>query len=239
MTRDSSRIIAFCSLLAALAASGAVQAQMYYRLDTGFSKSTGADIKDKNFVVDGNICGEPSCGTAGSLKDVRKSIVLGGGAGYRFNPSVRGDVTLAYRPGYKIDASDASDPPVKFKADVKSWSLMASGYYDFPLTAWTPYAGAGLGFAQNKSGRVSLSDSAGRADTAQGGTKTGLAFAFMVGAGIPLANKVTLDVGYRYIDLGKLEIAAGDITDIGGGRTPYSGAAGKLKAHELTVGVRF
>ncbi len=239
MTTNNLRMIAFGAFLTALAASSVVQAQVYYRLDTGYSKSVGADIKDKNFAVDGIICGDAACTTPGSLKDVGSSIILGGGVGYRFNPNMRGDVTLGYRPTYKLDASDASSPPTKFKADVKSLSLMANGYYDFPLTSWTPYLGAGLGIAQNKVGTVSISDSTGLAATAPGGTKSGLAWAFMAGAGIPLSNNLTLDVGYRFIDLGKLEIASGDVTVAGFGAFPYSGATGKLRAHELTVGVRF
>src|SRR3979490_871303 len=105
MTKDSSRTSACCAFVAALAASSAVQGQMYYRVDTGYSKSTGADIKDRN-IADGIICGDDGCNTEGSLKDVGKSLILGAGAGYRFTSNVRSDVTLGYRPGYKLDASD-------------------------------------------------------------------------------------------------------------------------------------
>jgi opacity protein-like surface antigen len=239
MSTNNLRMIALGSFLTALAASSAAQAQLYYRVDTGYSKSTGADIQDKNFALDGIICGDAACNTPGKLKDVGSSIILGLGAGYRFNSNIRGDVTLAYRPSYKLDASDGSSPPVKFKADVNSLSLMANGYYDFPMAAWIPYVGAGLGFAQNKVGTISFSDSTGLAGTAPGGTKSGLAWAVMAGAGIPLPNNLTLDVGYRYIDLGKLETASGNVTVAGFGTFPYSGAAGKLRAHELTLGVRF
>ncbi len=239
MTTNNSRMMALGSFLAALAASSAAQAQLYYRVDTGYSKSTGADFKDKDLNLF-LICGDAACNTPGSLKDFGSSIILSAGAGYRFNSNVRGDVTLGYRPTYKLDQSDASSPPTKFKADVKSLSLMANGYYDFPMTGWTPYLGAGLGFAQNKIGTVSFDDGAGFKGTVPGGTKSGFAWAVTAGAGIPLPNNLTLDVGYRFIDLGKVETAAGDVIVNGTvAPPPYPGATGKLRAHELTVGVRF
>lgn len=233
--------LCFSLFFTAFTVTGPAQGQPYYRVDSGFSKSTGADIKDKNFALDGVICGDAACNTPGKFDDIGDSIILGGGAGYRFSPNMRGDVTLAYRPTYKLDASDKFSPPGKFKASVDSLSLMANGYYDFTMTGWTPYLGAGLGFAQNKIATIYLTDSAGLSATLPGGTKSGLAVAFMAGAGIPLENRFTLDVGYRFVDLGELETASGSITVYApaSATAPYSGVTGKLKAHEFTVGVRF
>jgi len=232
------------SLFLTVFAAGAAQAQLYYRVDTGYSKSLNADIKDQN-PDSPQICGDAPCATPGTLeKAVGSSVILSAGVGRRFNPNWRADVTLGYRGGYKLDDSEKSVLANHFKADVKSLALMANVYRDFPLAAWTPYVGVGLGVAQNKIGTISLSleDGSGSTGTAPGGTKTGLAFAFMVGAGFPLGG-LTLDVGYRYIDLGKIESGTGDIimNDITFGvtTTPYAGVTGNLRAHELTVGLRF
>jgi len=220
---------------AALLACDAAQAQVYYRVEVGYSQSTGTDLKDKDFANSGVICGDPLCNSAGSIKDVGSSYTLGAAVGYRFSPNLRADVALGYRPGYAIDATDGSG--TSFKADVKSVSLMANGYYDFPLSGWTPYVGAGLGFAQNKVDTVSFGGP-GFSGTAPGGTKSGTAYALMLGAGIPLSGRTTLDIGYRYIDLGKIEASSGTVT-VNGFAFPYAGADGKLTAHELTVGLRF
>jgi opacity protein-like surface antigen len=221
----------------AFAVTGPAQGQLYYRVDTGLSKSTGADIKNKDSKS--LICGNAGCNTPGALdKDVGSSIILSGGVGRRFTPNMRADVTLGYRGGYKIDDSDKDVPARHFKADVKSLALMANVYRDFPLAALTPYVGASLGFAQNKIGTISF-EQAGARGTAPGGTKTGLAIAFMAGAGYPLPGSLTLDVGYRFIDLGKIESGTGDVIVNGVVSGPYAGATGKLKAHELTVGLRF
>jgi opacity protein-like surface antigen len=202
---------------------------LYFRLDVGFSQSTGADIKDKNFAGSGIICGDANCTVPGKLKDVGPGLVLGGGVGYRFSPHVRGEVTLGFR-GYLLNASDASVPPTKFKAPVISSSAIASGYYDFATSGWTPYVGAGIGLAVNDIRTVTVDNGAGLNGAFSGGAKTGVAGAIMAGAGIPLSPRAALDIGYRFVSLGKLEIAAE------GG---YGGATGKLNAHELTVGMRF
>jgi opacity protein-like surface antigen len=202
---------------------------LYFRFDIGVSQSTGADIKDKDFAGSGIICGDANCTVPGKLKDVGAGVVLSGGIGYRFSPHVRGEVTLGFR-GYLLNASDASVPPTKFKAPVISSSAMASGYYDFATSGWTPYVGAGIGLAVNDIRTVTVDNGAGLNGAFSGGAKTGVAGAIMAGAGIPLSPRTALDIGYRFVSLGKLEIAA---------EGAYGGATGKLNAHELTVGMRF
>jgi opacity protein-like surface antigen len=107
---------------------------------------------------------------------------------------------------------------------------MVSGYYDFASSGWTPYVGAGIGLAVNDIRTVTVDNGAGFNGSFSGGAKAGAAGAIMAGVGIPLSARTALDIGYRFVSLGKLEIAAE------GG---YGGATGKLNAHELTVGLRF
>jgi len=224
--------------LAVLAAAGTAQGQTYYRLDAGYSKSLNAGVKDQNPDLP-QICGDNLCSSGTLEKSVGSSSILSAGVGSRFKPNLRVDFTLAYRGGYKLDDSDQNDPPLHFKAEVRSLALMANVYRDFPLTQLTPYVGAGLGVVQNKMGSISLEDGTGSTGTASGGTKIGPAFAFMAGAAFPLGGS-TLDVGYRFVDLGKIESDAGDFI-LGGVvfTPPYAGVTGRLRAHELTVGLRF
>ena len=202
---------------------------LYFRFDVGISQSTGADIKDKDFAGSGIICGDANCTVPGKLKDVGAGAVLSAGIGYRFSPHVRGEVTLGFR-GYLLNASDAAVPPTKFKAPVISSSAMASGYYDFATAGWTPYVGAGIGLAVNDIRTVTVDNGAGFDGSFSGGAKAGAAGTIMAGVGIPLSAGTALDIGYRFVSLGKLEIAA---------EGAYGGATGKLNAHELTAGLRF
>jgi len=216
------------------------QAQMYWRLDLGWSKTNDAEFKDKNFAADVVICGDLACNTPGKLNDVGDSYVLGGGIGYRFSPNVRGDVTLGYRGDYSLTGTDGGG--AQFKSDITSMVVMANGYYDFSAGGVRPYIGAGIGWAQNEMDPV-VQTFPGGSITTPGGKKSGTAFALMAGVGIPVSGWV-LDIGYRYIDLGKIESGSGTasatFTGVPGAIPfPYSGAEGKLTAHEITVGVRF
>ena len=57
--------------------------------------------------------------------------------------------------------------------------------------------------------------------------------------GFPLPSRQVLDIGYRYADLGKLGTSSGNLSDGAGNLLPTSGFTGKLRAHELLVGMRF
>jgi len=242
---DSNRVLfALAAVALSLTAAGAAQAQLYGRVDLGYSSSTSADIQDNNFALDGVICGDAACTTPGKITDVGSAFLVGGGVGWRFNPNFRIDGTVAYRGGYKVDASvpDGFGATNNIKSDVTSWNLMLNGYYDFALTWGKPYLGAGIGWASNKVDDIMVTNAAfpGIALSAPGGTKSGVAWALMGGVGIPLSAALTLDLGVRYTDLGKLATNVGPILVNG---TPtgftYSGASGHLRAWELLVGLRF
>jgi opacity protein-like surface antigen len=223
-----------------LAAGASAAADLYWRVDGGYSMSSNANIRDNNFALDGFICGDPVCNTPGELNDVGNSFVIQGGLGWRLNPNTRVDVTLGYRGSYELDDGDAF--PSDFKADITSWALMANGYYDFSLTWGKPYVGAGLGIAMNKIDTITNSGGAlaPQSFAIPGGSSSGLAWALMAGISFPLSPTMTLDLGWRYIDLGDIESDAGTIVCTPAcGTDPYSGMSGKLRAHELMIGLRF
>jgi len=217
-------------------ASNLAQAQLYWRADLGYSWSQNADIHDKNFAQDGIICGDPACNTSGKLSDFGSSGLLSGGVGWRLSPNVRVDGTATYRGWYSLDKTDGAG--TNFKADVTSWSLMANGYYDFPLTWGVPYVGAGIGWAQNKADSVSATNS-GLTFNAPGGTKSGFAWSLMAGVSVPVNPTLVADFGVRYIDLGKVASDSGNITFGGTTVATYSGAEGNARAWEVSAGLRF
>lgn len=114
------------SIAAILAASSALAADQgfYGRVDTGYSWSSDAD-------------------GAG---------IIGAGIGYRFNEHLRGDVTLGYRGSY--DASESATVAgntLSGSSDIKSVDGLVNGYYDIGTFGhFTPYIGAGIGFAANQ-----------------------------------------------------------------------------------------
>jgi len=218
-------------------ASNLAEAQIYWRADAGYSWSMNADIHDKNFTPGGlGICGDLACSTPGKLSDAGGSGLLGAGVGWHLSQNFRVDGTATYRGWYSLDETDGAG--THFKSDVKSWSVMANGYYDFPLAWGGSYVGAGIGWAQNKVASGTASNS-GITFDAPGGTSSGFAWSLMAGVGVPVSSTLIADFGLRYIDLGKVETDAGNISLGGVPVYNYSGAEGNARAWEVTVGLRF
>lgn len=136
------------------------------------------------------------------------SAVLGLGVGYQFNNWLRGDVTLDYQFASRFAAGD--NPIV---AGSKMWSsaTFANGYVDIG-TWWgvTPYVGAGIGAAYNNLG---------------GFSNWNFAWAGMAGAAYHLSPNLSIDLGYRYADLGTVQALDGSRLD--------------FTVHEFRVGFRY
>jgi opacity protein-like surface antigen len=218
------------------AAAGSAHAEWYGRLETGVSKTRSANFKDTDFAANGVICNDAACSAPGTLNKLRNSYLIGGGVGYRLGSHLRGDVTLTSRADYSLAGSNGTG--AQFKSNVRSTAAMLSGYIDFGSDGnLQPYVGAGAGRAENRMNRVQQTLAGGGTITTPGGKSGGRALSLMAGLGIPYSGSF-LDVGLRYVDLGKISSAAG-IAQRSSGNFPYSGGSGKLRAYELTVGIRF
>ncbi|MDR3038419.1 MAG: outer membrane beta-barrel protein, partial [Candidatus Adiutrix sp.] len=118
--------------------------------------------------------------------------------------------------------------------DVSAHSLMANGFFDISTaTAFTPYVGGGLGLAYVKSDFNSIFSNGDRVSVTNDSGKWN--FAWNIGGGVAwsLNETMALDLGYRYMDLGRGD--SGDFT-VGG----HSGQASvDLTAHEFGLGLRF
>ena len=147
---------------------------------------------------------------------------------------------LSHRETYALDDKDRSN--AFYYADIKSTALMLNGYYDFATTGdFRPYVGMGLGWAHNRLHTVVQGFAlANFVNTLSPGSRNNFAFALMAGVSIPQQGW-TLDIGYRYIDLGSIKSGNFYFSTAFPGFVgfPVSGVVGRLRAHELTVGARF
>ena len=181
------------------------------------------------------------------------------GVGYQFNNWFRGDITAEYRGRSNLHGSQnvAANSAYgiannQFFADNYSgskseWVAMANAYAD--LGTWwcvTPYVGAGVGAAYNRlsgfrdDGVISTAGVQSTSVTYAGDAgKWNLAWAVYAGLAYRVTPNVTLDLGYRYINLGGATTGASNSFD---GVTVVNGSAFTIKditSHDLMLGVRW
>jgi opacity protein-like surface antigen len=153
------------------------------------------------------------------------------GVGYQVNNWLRFDVTGEYRGGsnfqslFVINApGNAANPPVNptqladfYRGDFSSLVGLINGYAD--LGTWygvTPYVGAGVGVARNTlsgltdEAQISYTNSSTGAVTsgpaggyAKDSSRWNFAWALMTGLDFNVTQNLKLELGYRYLDLGK------------------------------------
>ncbi|GBE42205.1 putative adhesin RP828 precursor [bacterium BMS3Bbin10] len=155
-------------------------------------------------------------GVAFSSEDIDDAFSLGGGFGYYFSDSIRGDVTVDHRFESDVEGVN-SQSGARIETNLSSTAVLANLYFDFGGRDYiTPYLGAGLGFSYNDTGSEANVD---------------LAAAAMAGVSFSIHDGFLFDAGYRFLYLGDAE-------------TSGSGAAAALSiddvyAHELRVGFRY
>jgi opacity protein-like surface antigen len=252
MTRLS---IAAAAALFALTAATAAQAQsgFYVTGSAGLAMARDAGIKN---VSEGT---NALLNAGSTLNDLDRSPVFGLGLGYRVSPLLRADLSLSQRSG--LDLSDGEGTPTigsgrtDLTAKIRSRAVFLTGYVDAgsflpPQYAWiNPYVGAGVGYAVNRmSGLTVTNDTTGNTtdlgrDTttsAPSGTGRGLAWQIAAGLGFEITRSLTLDVGYRYVDLGAIKVDQGRYVFPSTPTNADTNALkGDLRTHELTVGVRY
>lgn len=128
---------------------------------------------------------------------------------------------LEYGYNGKVKLSETIDKEY-YGSDTKSQSLMVNAYFDFNTdTAFTPYVGAGIGYARLKN-TLSYEDNSI--------SKSSNNFAWNVGAGVSYAvnRDVDIDLSYRFADYGDVKYS-------------YEGDSIKVKqrGNEFNLGVRF
>lgn len=138
---------------------------------------------------------------------------IGGGLGYRFSSWLRAEVGIDY-----LDLGGVDTAIGRFSAD--STVALASLYWDvITLSGFTPYLSGGVGFAIDNITTPSYLPDPGN----------DWRFAWSLGAGVSYAvsNAWTVDLGYRYVNVG-----APDLPGLPVGIDALGG-------HQFRIGVRY
>jgi opacity protein-like surface antigen len=232
----------------------------YFRSDVGYSWSKDPNIKSpfgdltnvfdandnlisSNYVQNGEAVTDTSMGNGGFGE-----VGIGCGSGSR---GIRAEVMLGYhgsrsitgKPGdFRIFEDRVAGPVVSenlndpLHTSLKSYTLMLNAYKDLGnYGGITPYVGAGIGLAYNRIGETTFTETTTRHNTILGHDDLALAWSLMAGIGYQLSDRAVLDVGYRYLDLGKATSDSVDNTRAYNPRIRFD----DLAAHEIKVGIRY
>jgi opacity protein-like surface antigen len=219
----------------------------YLRGDIGMTNSS-AKLFSNNYAT------VPAGGLQQLGEGFSGGTSYGIGAGYQFNNWFRADVTGEYRSRVNFSGTDiATFPgPVVF-SDVynggyKSWVGLVNGYVD--LGTWwclTPFIGAGVGFAnvettglQDSGSKYTVANGAvgGASYFASGASTTNFAWAAHAGVAYKVTNNFTIELAYRYLDMGTAGHGYGQSFD-GSNAGPSSFKFRDLTSQDLRIGVRW
>lgn len=161
--------------------------------------------------------------------------VIGVGAGYRFNEWFRVDATIDYEWEAEMYGRLPCPAPCtagsREAANLDAWTGLVNAYVDLGnYSGLSPYVGAGLGVSLLRTSDVTSSSPG----TYYGEDTWNFAWALMAGVGYDVTEQLTLDLNYRYMNLGDARSNT-DPAAPGPGVIEWNDIA----AHEIRVGMRY
>ncbi len=158
------------------------------------------------------------------------------GVGAKVDDQVRLEGMLTYRSPMQIDGRNGAGNTIS--GEVGSISAMANLYYDIEQAhallgtdTFTPYLGVGAGISMLDTDSLSVTGG----NSERGAQVYNLTYAAMAGISSKLSDAVSLDAGYRFINLGQFEQDGTFSNGSSGTATKYD----DLFAHEFRAGIRF
>jgi opacity protein-like surface antigen len=217
----------------------------YLRGDVGMTNSS-ATLFNNNYATV----------PAGGLQQLGEGFTGGTswglGAGYQFSNWFRADITGEYRSRVGFTGTDIATFPGAVFSDVyqggyTSWVGLVNVYAD--LGTWwciTPFVGAGVGAANIRT--TGLQDSGsnltggvlsgGASYFANGASTTNLAWAVHAGLAYHVNRNFTVELAYRYLDMGTANHGFGSSFD-GSNAGPSSFQFRDITSQDLRLGVRW
>ncbi len=213
----------------------------YVRADVGYSFSSTPDVTWPVTDAGGNFLGDK----VSKVKTGDTWLAEGGigcGSASPGHGGWRGEVVFGYRGQHKIDGEPLlwAPPNVNFvdplHTKLTSYTMMLNAYRDLMTFGnFTPYVGVGVGMAYHTVESVSFTENPFLTNEIEGNSDLAFAWQVMAGVGYRLNERATLDVGYRYADLGKATSGRIDTAGFANPRVVID----DITAHELKVGLRY
>ena len=240
-----------------LASGAAFAGDVYLRAGIGLDRPGNTTFMDENCAttVPAALYG---CGTGGDGVPYRSAgdfgtapaVELGLGYAIRW---VRFEALVEYRPDFAFKGrANFLEPDRRqdVSARLSSVSGMLAGFVDLAGLGlpkpgpFAPFLGAGIGAAHTRIGKTTMTFPA-TTTTVPGGNRTGLAWMATAGVSVALGERVTLDLAWRYSDLGEVRTAwgPGRVVWRDGSREPLpldlAPTRARLKGHGVRLSLRY
>lgn len=246
-------------LLAALAMPAAADSlSPYVRVTLGLDRTNDTTFADED-CSDVNPSALFGCADGddgkpiGARGDFGMTTLLGIGAGAELTPWLRVEAEAAARPNLDFEGNanfKRSGKRQPVSGTLSQSELMAFAYLD-PLEAMgvqsrlQPFIGLGAGVSRNELAEMRYDFpelTQPRYAVMPGGTAYSFAWAATAGLAYAVDGNITLELAYRYSDLGKAETDAGElfnVTSKGERYIPIAPTEADLVAQSVTVSARF
>jgi len=227
----------------------------YLRLGAGLDWSDPSSFRDQGSCSGNTPPALFGCGAGQNGRSLQaagsfgQTPVLDGALGYRFTSWLRAEALLSWRPqlaysGQSNFLGAGASQPVNGAVD--SLAGFAVAYVDLPRIAGVrPFLGAGLGGARNHLDGVTYrfpSIAAKASTTTAAGSSSGFAYLLTAGVAVPLSERLSLDLAYRFSDLGQVRSRSGSATIVrprGTRSLTIAGTEADLQTQGLQVSLRY
>ena len=249
---------AIVTVLSAAVSTGASAAEdlyedLYLRVGIGFDLPTETEFRDQNCAST-----EPAalygCGLGGdgaplrSVGDFSTATGFEVGIGGAVAPAVRMEAIVEFRPRLAFSGHAnylAPERQQTVAVDASVLSGMVAAYADLPalglprLGPFDPFVGAGVGVARISTGETRMMFPA-TTTLVPGARRSNFAWMLTAGVATALGESTTLEVAWRYSDLGTAETATGGgrVVWRDGSREPIMLDLAPTEAHLKSHGIR-
>ena len=240
-----------------LASGAAAAGEFYLRGGIGFDRpgKTAFTDEDCSTTAPAALYG---CGTGGDGAPYRSAGTFGTvpalefGLGYATG-TVRFEATIGYRPDFAFRGRAnflAPERRQSVSAKLSSVSGMLAGYVDLAGLGlpkpgpFAPFVGAGIGIVNTRIGKTAMTFPA-TTTIVPGESRTGLAWMATAGVAVALDERVSLDLAWRYTDLGEVRTSrgAGRVVWRDGSREPLpldlAPTKARLRGHGIRLSLRY
>jgi opacity protein-like surface antigen len=179
-------------------------------------------------------------------KGIKSTPLYGVGFGWQARHWLRFDLTGEYRGDALFVGSDSFPGGTTFpggtneyQADITSWLGLANAYIDMGnWCGFTPYIGAGIGFASlTVDGMRDTNVPNASVGFGDSHTNTNFAYAFYAGTSFDITPQVSLDLTYRWANLGTAQ--SGTVTTFDGAASINGVFIKDITSNDVMLGMRY